>query len=158
MCCSGCSVLYTLQQTAPTRYNILQRTATSYNVLQRTATMTQGDKTLANASTTKKQQTTQTTATTTIHCYTLLQNITRCNILQQRTSKTKRQETRPSMCRQRGRLCQPPCPLAPCLFVSFLHTPKNRVNEHISAGTCPLLQMSQQGMPKASVALCCSVL
>ena len=87
-----------------------------------------------------------------------LQYTVTCNILQQRISKTKRQEMRPSMCRQRGRLCQPPCPLAPCLCVSSLHTPQNRVNEHISAGTCPLLQMSQQSIPKASVAVCCSVL
>jgi len=58
--------------------------ATSYNVLQRTATMTQGDKTLANASMTKKQQTTQTTATTTIHCYTLLHAATYCNSAYQR--------------------------------------------------------------------------
>jgi hypothetical protein len=74
VCCSGCSVLYTLQQIAPTRYNILQRTATSYNVLQRTATHCNNDTGRQNARkciTTKKQQTTQTTATTTIHCYTL---------------------------------------------------------------------------------------
>jgi len=91
MCCSGCSVLYTLQQIAPTRYNILQRTATSYNVLQRTATHCNNDTGRQNARkciTTKKQQTTQTTATTTIHCL-------RCYTLQHTaTAHIKDKETR----------------------------------------------------------------
>ena len=138
--------------------NTLQHTATYCNVLQRFATHCNDDTRRRNA---RKCINDEETADNTNNCNnynTLLHAVTRRNILQQRILKTKRQEMRPSMCRQRGRLCQPPCPLAPCLCVSSLHMPKNRVNEHISAGTCPLLQMSQQSMPKASVAVCCSVL
>ena len=138
--------------------NTLQHTATYRNVLQRFATHCNDDTGRQNA---RKCINDEEAADNTNNCNnynTLLHAVTRCNILQQRISKTKRQEMRPSMCRQRGKLCQPPCPLAPFLCVSFLHTPKNRVNEHISAGTCPLLQMSQQSIPKASVAVCCSLL
>ena len=134
MCCSGCSALHSRQQTAATHFNVLQCTVMHCNVLQRTATygnalqlVPQRHRTTQRSQTNPKQrdnrQHTATTATPATHCNTMHHAATHCNTRQQCKSKTKRQETRPSMCRQRGKLCQPACHLAPCLSVSFLHTP-----------------------------------
>ena len=104
--------------------NVLQRTATYGNVLQ---LVPQRHRATQRSQTNPRQrdnrQHTATTATPATHSSTMQHAATHCNTRQQCKSKTKRQETRPSMCRQRGKLCQPACHLAPCLSVSFLHTP-----------------------------------
>ena len=93
VCCSGCSALHSLRQTATTDYNVLQCTAMYCNVLRCTATcstITQGNTTLANTYKTERQHTTHCNATPATHSTKMKHAETHCNSVHQRQRNKKR--------------------------------------------------------------------